>query len=170
MKTAIIGALALTLAATPAFGQSASSEAAVSRDFAVSGSINARCTAGTATPLSFGAIDLNDNGTLAANQSESTTLAIYCNGANTKLKVAGSSINNTSVAGTAPDGFTKTLALATTATIGSVTASLSSPADGVLLGAVAGDLTVSTGELSASARPMAGDYAGTITVTLTPGV
>jgi spore coat protein U-like protein len=168
MKTAIIGALALTLAATPAFGQ-ATANPAVSQDFAVSGSVNARCTVGSTSPLAFGAINLNTDGTLASGQSRNATLAIYCNGANTKLNVAGSNIDNTSVAGEAPSGFTKTLALASTASIGGVTASLSDTS-GVLLGAVAGDLTVSTGVLSASARPMAGNYTGTITVTLTPGV
>lgn len=165
MKTAIIGALALTLAATPAFGQ-AVSQPLVTQDFAVSGSIDARCTVGSTSPLAFGQIALNADGTLASGQSKNATLAIYCNGAGSKLKIAGASITN-SVA--AASGFTSSLALSPTATIGSTVAGLADT-NGVALGAVYGNLAVSTGNLAASDRPMAGDYSGTITVTLTPGL
>lgn len=163
MKKLLLAAASLgAVVSTPALAAPTGSAT-----YQVSASVAPTCNVGAGGTIAFGSLNLNDDGTVATGQNKSSgTQAVYCNAASTLTISANNTISN----GTAPadgGGFTKTLTFTTTAQIGSGS-TLNEGANSV--GPVAGDLVVTASAINGSggARPYAGSYTGSLTVTLAP--
>ncbi|MDF8335051.1 hypothetical protein [Novosphingobium cyanobacteriorum] len=164
MKKLLLAAASLgAVISTPALA------AAPSATYDVTASVPQSCNAGSNGTISFSTLTLNSDGTVASGQSASSTgTAVYCNGAAATLTLStGNTITNSAYTADA-GGFTKTLTFTTTAKIGSG-ATLNEGT--TTIGAVAGNLVVTASSINglSGARPYAGDYTGSLTVTLTPG-
>ena len=160
MKKILMAAVALTaMAAIPA------TPAAAQAVFNVSGSVNAVCSYSGGT-IAFGTIGTNADGTIATGQSASSTAqtGFYCNGAGTTLSLAHTALTNSVTPAT---GFTSTITYTPAVKVGGVDQQVGD-GSGVAFGAQAGSLVVDARSLTASGKLMAGSYAGTITLTLTP--
>ena len=155
MKKILMAAVAVAaLASTPVYAA----------DFAVTGTVQASCGAITGLPIAFGTIATGSDGSLTAGQSKSSaSQSAYCNGANSTISVSHLALANGT--GAAPTGFTRTIDFTTDVDFAGAHFT-----DGVTqsLGAKTGSLVVSANSLTASAKPLAGDYTGSITVTVTP--
>jgi hypothetical protein len=159
MKKILMAAVALTAMATvPA-------TPAAAADFTVTGSVAAACnyTGGT---IAFGAIGTNADGTIAASQSTSSSAqtGFFCNGAGTTLALSHTAMAN---AATPASGFTSTIDYTPAVSVGGVDQQLGDGNNNTF-GAQAGDLVVDARTLTATGKLMAGNYSGTITLTLTP--
>ena len=155
--------VASAFAATPAMA------ATNTADFPITGTVTASCGAITGETLAFGEIGLNADGTLATNQSKtSSSQGVYCNGGAPTITVTSTNLL-TAVAAPADAGsFTKTLHFTADVNFAG-THYLASASPQALGGATSGSMTVTTGNLTATAKPYAGAYTGLIQVTLTPG-
>jgi spore coat protein U-like protein len=154
----MMAALAVSsLSATPALAQSAS--------YTVSATVAASCGALTNGTIPFGTLGIGTDGTLTSGQSFSSgSQNVYCNGVNSTITV-GHTAMTTSAAATDAGGFTRTIDFTT-----SVNFAGSTFGDGTTqaLGAKTGTLVASANSLTATAKPYAGSYSGTISVTLSP--
>jgi hypothetical protein len=166
VKKILMAAVALTaFGATPALAQEAS--------FSVSGTVNAQCGAISNGTISFsGALDINAaTGALNANQSaSSSSQSVYCNGVNSKISVSSTPLDNKSIgAATDTADFTRTINYTPEVDFAGVVVNAGTA---LSLGAKAGTMVVSAKNLTAlgGKRPYAGDYSGTITVSLAPAV
>lgn len=161
MKKLLMAAVALTaLATVPA------APAAAQAVFTVSGSVTPTCnyTGGT---INFNTIAIDPStGLLVANQSASSTAqtGFFCNGAGTTLAISHAALTNSTPAAT---GFTSTISFTPAVQIGNGTP-YSGDQTATAFGAQAGNLVVSANSLTATAKPMAGTFGGSITLTLTP--
>jgi len=157
MKRLLMAAVALVgLNAAPAMAE----------DFTVQGTVNAACSAITTSVINFGTIGISSTtGLLNPGQSASPTpTEVWCNGVNSTLSFTGGSISNGKGVNNA--NFTSTLTFTPSVTLGGNDVPTTTA-----IGAVKGSLVVTAGSLSASSKlPTAGDYTGTITVTLAPAV
>ena len=165
MKKMMMAALAAsTLLATPAMAADTVSV------HAVTGSVTAICSAAAAATLAFGALT-DASGTLNATSQTVSDPTAYCNGAGTTVTVAHASLINTNVAPSLvtspPSGFTGTVTFVPEIVAGATTLT-GDKAALTALGAFSG-ISVTAKTLAASGKPLAGNYAGSITVTLTPG-
>lgn len=159
MKKLMIAAVAVSaLAATPAF---AADTVAI---YGVTGSVTAICSAAASGTIALG--NLTDaSGNLNVSGGTATDTGAYCNGAGTTVQVAHTAF---STGGAAAAGFTNSLSFTPVVVAGATTLT-GDKAAGTSLGAFSG-LSVSVSALSAGgSKPVAGSYAGSITVTLTPG-
>ncbi|MFM6932027.1 MAG: hypothetical protein ACKOUT_07270 [Novosphingobium sp.] len=152
-----------------------SASPAMAATYDVKATVGAFCSAltGSATDLDFTALSVDAAGKLTdARSLNSTQASVVCNGAATTITV-----NPTAMVGdktlTDTANFTKTINYTATATLGSASVSTTTVTGSVTQGIheQAGTLTVSAGSLSAAGNKalLAGSYAGTITVTFTPG-
>lgn len=165
MKKLLMAAVAASaIAATPAM-------AATSAEYTVTGSVNAICSASASGTIAFGSLVNAATGLLSATSLSATAdSTAFCNGAGTKVEVAHVNLANTTTSqvGDAPTGFTKTVSF-TPKVVTSVGALTGDQDAGTALGAFNG-ITVTAENLSAGGnKPLAGDYSGSITITLTPG-
>lgn len=159
MKKIFMAAVAFTaLAVLPAVPTAAAS-------FTVTGLVNSTCnyTGGT---IAFGTIAVNSDGTIASNQtaSSSAQAAFYCNGAGTTLDLAHTAMTD---GVTAPSGFTSSIDFTPAVKVGGVDKKVGD-GTGTALGAIAGSLVVDARTLSATGKLTAGSYSGSITLTLNP--
>ena len=160
MKKLLMAAVTLTamatIPATPASAQAV---------FNVSGSVTAVCsyTGGT---IAFGTITTDSAGNINSGQSASSTgqTGFYCNGAGTTLALTHTALTN---AATPASGFTSTIGYTPAVSVGGVDQKVGD-GNNNSFGAQAGSLVVDARDLTASGKLMAGSYAGTITLTLTP--
>lgn len=159
MKKIFMTVVAVTgLAGLPAVPASAAS-------FTVSGSVTATCNYSGGT-IAFGTIATNADGTLTSNQSASSSAqtGFFCNGAGTTLDLTHTAMTD---GVTAPSGFTSTIDFTPAVKVGGTDKQVGNGTS-VALGAIAGSLVVDARNLSAAAKPTAGSYSGSITLTLTP--
>lgn len=156
--------LILAAAAIAAVAVSAAPAAAAS--FTVTGSVTASCSAVTNSTIAFSSIGLQADGTLTASQTASSSAQanFYCNGAGTTLTLAHTAMTN---GVTAPSGFTSTIDFTPAVKVGGTDKQVGD-GTGIAFGAQAGSLIVDARSLTASAKPTAGSYSGSITLTLTP--
>lgn len=140
-----------------------------STDFQISAAVGAACSAITTQPIAFGTLSIDSStGRLTPSQTKSSDpTAVWCNGINSTLTFVGnngSSITNTKTS--SDTAFTSTLTYTP-----SVMLKGQPVASGATIGAIAGNLVVTAGSLSDGGKlPVAGDYNGSITVTLSPAV
>ena len=156
MKKLLMGAVALAaMSTTPAFAA----------DYQVQGTVNAACYANTGGTIDFTTIGINaTTGRLNPNQTASSGSSnVWCNGVNSTLSF--SSTNNLTTTNTTSDSnFTSTLTFTPSVKLNNVDI-----ATGTKIGAQSGGLVVTAGNLSDNGlMPVAGNYTGLITVTLTP--
>lgn len=152
-----------------------SASPAMAATYDVKASVGAFCSTltGSATDLDFSALSVDAAGKLTDTRSlSSTQSSVVCNGAATTITVTPTAMVGDKTL-TDTTNFTKTINYTATVTLGSATISTTTVAGGVTQGIheQAGTLTVSAGSLSAAGNKalLAGSYAGTITVTFTPG-
>lgn len=161
MKRLMIGAVALTaLAATPALATAPSTE------FQVQGSVSAACFA-TGGTIDFGSMSINGStGRLAPGQNASSTGSdAWCNGVNSTLSFTSTG-KLTNLKTTDDTAFTSELSFTPSVTLGG-----NDVASGTKIGAAYGSLVVKADGLSDGGKlPVAGDYTGLISVTLSPAV
>jgi hypothetical protein len=155
MKKLLMAAVAVSaIAATPAFAA----------DFPITATVGASCGAITGSTIAFSAIATGADGTLTAGQSaSSSSQAVYCNGAGSTITVTSTELLTSP--GVVASGFTKTLGFTTDVNFAGVHRGTGAAQ---ALGAVTGTLIVSANNLTASAKPQAGDYTGLIQVTVAP--
>jgi len=158
MKKLLMAAVALAaLNAAPAMAES----------FTVQGTVNAACSAITTSVIDFGTIGISSTtGRLITNQSADTGAgtSVWCNGVNSTLSFSGNTITTTNT--TSDTAFTSTLGFTPKVTLGG-----NNVTTGSTIGAVAATLVVKAENLTDNSKlPVAGNYTGTITVTLTPAV
>ena len=147
------------LMATPAMA------ADPSANYLVQGTVNAACYANTGGTVDFGTMSIDSttgrlNGGTTASSSGSN---VWCNGINSTLSF--SSTGQLTTTNTTTDtNFTSTLTFTPSVTLGG-----SNVTNGAKIGAKSGSLVVTASSLSDGGKlPVAGDYSGLITVTLTP--
>lgn len=159
MKKLILGAVTIAAVALPALPAAAAT-------FTVTGSVTASCSAVTNSTIAFSSIGLQADGTLTASQTASSSAQanFYCNGAGTTLTLAHTAMTN---GVTAPSGFTSTIDFTPAVKIGATDKQVGD-GTGIAFGAQAGSLTMDARSLTAAAKPTAGSYSGSITLTLTP--
>ena len=158
MKKLLMGAVALAaMQAAPAMAE----------DFTVGGTVNQACSVIAVDPIAFGTIGINGStGLLNPVQSKSSAgTNIWCNGVSSKLAFTGNTISNVKPVSDAAH-FTNSLTF-----MPKVSLNGTDIGTGATIGAVAASLVVTADTLNDGGKiPVAGDYTGTITVTLTPGV
>ncbi len=152
-----------------------SASPAMAATYDVKASVAAFCStpAGSATDLNFSTLSIDGAGLLTDTRSLSSTQSSFvCNGAATTVTVNPTAMVGDKTLTDATD-FTKTINYTATLTLGSASVSTTTVAGSTTqtLGEQAGTLSVSAGSLSAAGGKalLAGSYAGTITVTFTPG-
>ena len=176
---ALLAAGVLTLSATPAFAQSASSTGTVT----INGSVADRCLFTTPSAvINAGELSQAGSGSTAGKldasklDGQSRTLVGWCNGTAATMSVEAQPLLNTSFAGAPPAGFDARINYAAGAAAGSATATDTSIVAGagsaVPVGLFSGNVVVT---LSGSSTPnsgllIAGGYSGQVLVTLTPNV
>ncbi|MFC4594399.1 hypothetical protein [Sphingobium tyrosinilyticum] len=165
MKKILMAAVALTaLGATPAM---AADSVAV---YTVTGNVGAICAASGTGTIEFGNL-VDTDGTLNASDKTSSDASAYCNGAGTTVKISHVDLTHKTFSGTVPAGFVKVVSFVPEITVGSGGTAKTVNGDQATatgLGAFSG-LTVKAKSPSvASGKPLAGDYEGSITVTLSP--
>lgn len=175
--------LALTALAALAVPAAASAQAAalgpVTGNVAITGKVDARCVIAPTAAIALGEM-ADENGVYnnTAN-GKSATLNGWCNGTTSTMSVASTPITRT-VVGVVPAGFVDVVNFVATASVtpaagGSASASdstLADPSTAASVGLFSGNITVA---LSGSSTPVAGklvagNYAGAVAVTLTPGL
>ena len=166
MKKILMAAVALTaMASTPALAT-----ADPSATFTVNGSVANTCNIGAGSPFNInsGTISTDVNGNLSGtNTGTSSSVSVVCNDAGAQINIAHAALVNSSAPADG-NGFTKTIDFVPTGTLtnNSVTSGLVEGDNNT--GVVNGTLTVTAASLStaSSAKPYAGSYSGTITVTV----
>jgi hypothetical protein len=164
MKKIITAAVAVSaLSVSPAMAQTVST-------YTVTGSVASICSASLTGAIPFGSLINPSTGFLSATSATATAdTGAFCNGAGTTVEIGHSDLTNTTSTGAAPTGFTKTVTFTPKVETSVGTLSGNKTA-GTSLGAFNG-ITVTAENLSAGGnKPLAGDYSGSITITLSPGV
>jgi hypothetical protein len=161
MKKILMAAVAFAaISATPAMAAT----------FTVGGTVAATCGALSNGSITFtgGILTSATTGALTPSQSaSSSSQAAFCNGVNSTMAISGATMTTAAAAADA-NGFTRTLGFTPEVSFdGTVFSGVNASH---ALGARSGAMIVSAKDLTAAALPYAGDYTGTITVTLTPGV
>jgi hypothetical protein len=163
MKKLLMGAVALAaISTTPAVA------ADPSASYTVSGTVGAACGTLSNGSLTFAnPLNINATGFLADSQSASSSQTVWCNGVNSKISVAATAMTNQTTNAAENNDFTGTINFTTAVDFAGSPFALGT---NQTLGAKAGTMTVSASALTANngKRPYAGDYSGTITVTLSP--
>ena len=140
---------------------------AAAADYTVAGSVTATCSTPAGGTIAFNAIGVNPDGTIASGQSASSSAqtGFYCNGAGTTLALTHTAMSDgvTPV----PSGFTSSVDFTPAVKIGGVDKQVGN-GSGIALGAIAGDLVIDARTLTATGKLTAGNYSGSITLTLTP--
>jgi hypothetical protein len=137
----------------------------------VTGNVGAICSAQATGTIAFGNL-VDTSGTLNATAKEASDTGAYCNGAGTTVKVAHVDLTHKTFSGTVPAGFVKVVSFVPEITVGSGATAVTATGDkatATALGAFSGLTVKATQPSVASGKPLAGDYEGSITVTLTPG-
>ena len=164
MKKILMAAVALTaLGATPAM-------AATTSTYTVTGNVGALCSANATGTIAFGNL-VNDSGVLnAQTTSAEPDTSAYCNGVSTTVQVAHTNLKKKNYTDTPPSGFVSVVSFTPEIVAGSNTLTGDKDA-GTPIGAFSG-LTVkaTSPSVTTGTKPLAGDYEGSITVTLTPTV
>ena len=177
--------LTLTVLAALAVPAAASAQAAalapVTGDVSITGKVDARCVIAPTALIALGEMaDANGVYNLVAD-NKTATLAGWCNGLTSAMTVASTAITRTGAAGTPPTGFVDVVNFVATAAVtpagagAPVSASdstLAAPSVAASVGLFSGNVTVT---LSGSSTPVAGklvagNYTGSVAVTLTPGL
>ncbi|HKY82628.1 MAG TPA: hypothetical protein VJM09_14275 [Sphingobium sp.] len=164
MKKILMAAVALTaLGATPAM---AADSVAV---YTVTGNVGAICSANTTGTIAFGNL-VDSTGTLDATTKQASDTGAYCNGVGTTIQVAHADLSKKNYTGTPPAGFVSVVSFTPEIVAGAVTVT-GDKSSGTSLGAFSGLVVKATApNVAAGTKPLAGDYEGSITVTLTPTV
>ena len=159
MKKILMAAVALTaVTATPAFA------ADTVATYSVSGNVDAICSANATGTIALGNL-VDANGTLNVSTGSASDTGAYCNGAGTTIQVAHASLTT---GGAAAAGFTNTLTFTPKVTAGA-TVFTGDQGAATPLGSFSGLTVEVTGLSAGSNKPVAGNYSGSITVTLSPG-
>ncbi|MDE2560648.1 MAG: hypothetical protein KGL48_00240 [Sphingomonadales bacterium] len=168
----LLAATPLVLLASPAAAQSASSDGTVS----INGSVAQRClfTTPSAT-ISLGEMAQGGTGTNAGKldtskvDGQSATLVGWCNSTAATMTVQAYALLNVATAAT---GFTSRVDYTATATANNVDATDDStdalPGTGANVNMFTGDVVVALSNAAANGLLVAGDYTGSVTVTLAP--
>jgi hypothetical protein len=170
-KFLILTATTAALAAAPAFAQD------VTGTVNVTGEVAPRCQFTVdSVVLPLGELALSSNGELdtAKVDDETANLAGWCNGSSAQIKVEAFPLVGPSFTGDTA-AFTNTVNYTATATANSVspTDTTTTPGAGTPLsvGIFSGQIQVKlSGSSAASKKLVAGDYTGSVVVTLTPNV
>ena len=144
------------------------------KEYPVTASVAAKCTAqtGSTNELDFGALTTNADGTLSGSYTKSFSKAAFvCNGAATTIDATATPMTN-AVTPTSSD-FTDTINYGVKIELGDYTGTFETTGSGIAgatLGEQAGTLKVTADSLApASSKALiAGDYTGAITITITP--
>jgi hypothetical protein len=158
MAAVAITAMA-TVPATPATAQDAA-------NFDVTATVAAKCnyTGGT---IAFGTVTTDSStGLLNPGQSASSgdQAAFYCNGSNTTVELSHVAMSTAASA----SGFVNSIDFTPAVNVGGSEVLSGDQAAGSAFGARSGTLVVRAKDLTAAGKVIAGDYAGSITLTLTP--
>lgn len=186
MRKAILTAvvtLSALAAAGSAFAQTASG---VTGDISVEGSVEASCQFSTDTTVvlnigemavqsgAFATLGTYDHNTL---DGETATLNGFCNGSASTMTVEATRMVNVDFSDPAPSGFEKFVEFTATAVIDDVASAsdeTTTPGAGnpATVGLFADDIVVTFSDSGTPGpgRLIAGDYIGTVVVTLTPAV
>lgn len=177
MNKLLISSAAVALLALPAAALAQSSD--VEGTVTISGSVAAACVIDSAATITLGELADGDGLYNLAADGESTTLTAWCNGASSTMSVLSSAIVHTG-SPTVPTGFTDTVNFTATASVtpadaGSpveVSDSTTAAADpAATVGLFSDDITVSLSSSSTDGNKLiAGDYEGSVVVTLSPAV
>jgi hypothetical protein len=160
MKKLLMGAVALAaMSTTPAFAVDPSA------NYQVQGTVDAACYANTGGTIDFGTMSIDSttgrlNGLTSASSAGSN---IWCNGINSTLSFTSTGLLTGSNS-SGDTAFTNVLTFTPSVTLGG-----NAVTSGATIGAKYGSLVVTAGNLSDGGKlPVAGNYTGLITVTLTP--
>lgn len=167
MRKLLMAAVALTaVTAAPAFA------APTVANYTVSGDVTAVCAATATGAIPFGSLT-DGNGTLNATDKETSDTTAYCNGGGTKVQIGHVDLTHKTFTGTPPTGFVKVVSFTPEVAFGSGTGAVTKTGDqasGTSLAAFSGMVVRAKGpSVTSGTKPLAGDYEGSITVTLTPG-
>ncbi|HEY1836183.1 MAG TPA: hypothetical protein VGG36_00880 [Rhizomicrobium sp.] len=171
-SAAIAAVLALSV---PSYALATTAPSAV---VTVSGSVTATCSL-NGNPSTYAVnmgnlADANGN-TLSTSQTVNYLTGAWCNGATSTLSVATTKMMPTTLPGSVPNGFTDSVDYTLKSTSGLLNNQSFDTATGTggsaTVGAFIdnGDSGTITTDAQTAKKLMAGSYAGTITVTLTPG-
>lgn len=162
-KYLMMAAALVAVSATPAMAAT----------YDVKANVDAFCTTltgstGSSADLDFGTLNVGADGKLTGSYTKNSSQAnVVCNGSNTSITVTKTSMTNSATL-TDTNNFTNTIDYTPTVTLAghSVTVDGSSHAIGELVGTLS--VTADTLAPSGGKALLAGSYAGTIVVTLTP--
>ncbi|WP_152639820.1 hypothetical protein [Sphingobium bisphenolivorans] len=162
-KMLLAAAAASAVLATPAM-------AAETATYDVTGSVAAVCAVSTGSAVSFSSLTDNTGVLNATTTDEATDAAAYCNGSASTVKVEHVAlkrqVNNADDTAAPPSPFVNQVDFTPVVTIGSTTYSSSTA---TLVGAFSGlKVKAITPTTTGNAKPLAGSYKGSITVTLSP--
>ena len=160
MKKILMAAVAITaISATPAMA------ANVTQAFQVTGIVSGSCNTMTGGTAAFGTITPDAaTGFVTSGTASTVTQNVFCNAAGSTISYASTG-TLTNLASAPNASFTNTLSYAPAVTLDGTAV----PAGGSLP-VSSGSLVVGAGSLSSSSKiAVSGSYAGSITVTLTPG-
>ncbi len=163
MKKLLMAAVAVaSIVATPAM-------AAAAAQYDVTATVNPVCGAVAGGTITFGTSVTNASGDIAASATAPGTAdsTAYCNGFNSTVTVTHTAMALLSPPATLPSNFSTSINFTPVLTSNGLNTPISGDPSGVTIGAFS-SLTVSAKTPTSSARPFAGNYAGSITVTLTP--
>jgi hypothetical protein len=161
MKKILMAAVALTaLTATPAMAVTP-----VGQSFDVTGNVASACASMTGGTAAFGTITPGADGKVTSGTASTVSQSVYCNSAGSKISYSSTGkLLNASPAAVGA-AYTKELSYNPVVTLGGTQVAADGSTD-----VSSGTLVVSASGLSSNSLiPIAGDYAGSITVTLTPG-
>jgi hypothetical protein len=144
---------------------------AMAATYDVKASVAASCTAltGSTTDLDFGPLTVGADGKLTGTYSKNSSQAsVVCNGANTTITVVKTAMTNSATL-TDTTNFTNTIDYTPTVTLAGSPVTVDGAAH--LVHELVGTLSITANALAPSGNKalLAGSYAGTIVVTLTPG-
>lgn len=161
-KYLMMAAAVVAVSATPAMAAT----------YDVKANVTAFCTTltGSTSDLDFGTLTVGADGKLTGTYTKNSSQAnVVCNGSNTSITVAKTAMTNSATLHDSTN-FTNTIDYTPTVTLAghSVTVDGAAHAIGELVGTLS--ITADTLAPSGSKALLAGSYAGTIVVTLTPTV
>lgn len=153
---------AVTLAAIASVPSTASAA-----DFTVSATVAPVCSYSGGS-IAFPTLTVQSDGTLSANQSSSSTgqTGFYCNGAGTTVALSHVAMTTSASA----PGFVNSINFTPVVTVGGTDLVTGDKTAGTSFGAQSGSLVVTAKNLTAGGKVIAGDYNGSITLTLSPAV
>ncbi|MCW1401909.1 hypothetical protein OKA06_06055 [Novosphingobium sp. MW5] len=159
-KYLMIAAAVAAVSATPAMAAT----------YDVKANVAATCTAltGSTSDLDFGTLTVGADGKLTGSYSKNSSQAnVMCNGSNTTITVTKTAMTNSATL-TDTTNFTNTIDY--TATVSLAGSPVTVDGSPHVVGELYGTLSITAGTLapSGSKALLAGSYAGTVVVTLTP--